>query len=316
MKNPFNLPAGTIVQGKWHKNTYRILRRLGYGANGTVFLADANGVKVALKMSSDTRIITSEVNILKSFARAQGARPLGPSLFEVDDWEYRRTMIPFYVMEYIEGITLFEFLERKGKSWLPVLILQLLKDLEAFHRAGWVFGDLKPENIIVTSPPHRIRCIDVGGATKISRAIKEYTEFFDRGYWGLGSRKADPAYDLFAVAMIIINCYYPTRFRKKDGGASQLLTAIRQQHELRNLEDVLMKAITGKYKETWEMRQDLIRFLQKRSIHNRTHSFNRYRTQKNKRQQRRKWIGNILETIFIILIITFIYFAYLWDKMM
>ena len=35
-------------------------------------------------------------------------------------------------------------------------------------------------------------------------SIKEFTEFYDRGYWGLGSRKAEPSYDLFAVAMIMI----------------------------------------------------------------------------------------------------------------
>lgn len=58
-----------------------------------------------------------------------------------------------------------------------MLISQLLSSLSAIHREGWVFGDLKPENLIVTGPPPQIRCIDVGGTTKEGRAIKEYTEF-------------------------------------------------------------------------------------------------------------------------------------------
>ena len=82
-------------------------------------------------------------------------------------------------------------------------------DLDKLHENGWVFGDLKPENLIVTGPPPKIRCIDVGGTTIQGRAIKEFTEFYDRGYWGLGSRKAEPTYDLFAVAMIMINTAYP-----------------------------------------------------------------------------------------------------------
>ena len=113
-------------------------------------------------------------------------------------------------------------MSKKGKTWLPILILQLLSDLENLHNQGWVFGDLKPDNLIISGPPVKIRCIDVGGTTMIGRAIKEYTEFFDRGYWGEGSRKAEVTYDLFAVAMIMINAYYPGRFTKQKGGIEQL----------------------------------------------------------------------------------------------
>ena len=42
------------------------------------------------------------------------------------------------------------FIQQKGKSWTTVLFLQLLNDLETLHQNGWVFGDLKPENLIVT----------------------------------------------------------------------------------------------------------------------------------------------------------------------
>ena len=122
-----------------------------------------------------------------------------------------------------------------------------LNDLDKLHENGWVFGDLKPENLIVTGPPPRIRCIDVGGTTMQGRAIKEFTEFYDRGYWGLGSRKAEPSYDLFAVAMIMINTAYPKRFKKTTGGISQLREAIRQKPELLPLEKVIVKALQGHY---------------------------------------------------------------------
>ena len=32
-------------------------------------------------------------------------------------------------------------------------VLQFLNDLDNLHENGWVFGDLKPENLIVTGPP-------------------------------------------------------------------------------------------------------------------------------------------------------------------
>lgn len=138
--------------------------------------------------------------------------------------------LSFYVMEYIEGPLLLRYVNEKGEEWTPVLISQLLSSLSAIHREGWVFGDLKPENLIVTGPPPQIRCIDVGGTTKEGRAIKEYTEFFDRGYWEFGTRKAEPSYDLFSVAMIMVNCAVKKNSRRQQGlrsSSCQSLTDIR-----------------------------------------------------------------------------------------
>ncbi len=258
MKNQYNVKPGTIIEGKWHKHRYIILKELGFGANGIVYLAQRQQEYVALKMSDNGMSITSEVNVLKSFAKVQGSA-LGPSLLDVDDWEHSKGRISFYVMEYIQGPDFMSFIEQKGPSWLPVLILQLLSDLEKLHESGWVFGDLKPENLIVTGPSPRIRCIDVGGTTIKGRAIKEYTEFFDRGYWGLGSRKAEPSYDLFAVAMIMINAVFPKRFTKTIGGIIQLRNQLKQSKVLQKFEAVIIYALEGRYHSAKEMRNDLIK---------------------------------------------------------
>lgn len=260
LKSQCKVSPGTVITGKWHSNQYTILKELGYGANGVVYLANHNNTQVALKMSENGLSITSEVNVLKSFAKVQGSA-LGPSLLDVDDWKTNRGQISFYVMEYIKGPDFLSFIEQKGKSWILVLMLQLLNDLEKLHQNGWVFGDLKPENLIVTGPPPKIRCIDVGGTTIAGRAIKEFTEFYDRGYWGLGSRVAEPSYDLFSLAMIIINTGYPKRFTKKSGGLSQLTEAIRQQPELHSLEKVMVNALKGHYTNARQMRQELLELL-------------------------------------------------------
>ncbi len=257
LKSRFRIQPGTVIEGKWHKNKYTILKELGNGANGIVYLARHQNQHVALKISENGMSITSEVNVLKSFAKVQGSA-LGPSLIDVDDWKSRQGVVSFYVMEYISGIDLLSFIEKNGKAWTIVLVIQLLNDLEQLHRGGWIFGDLKPENLIVTGPPTRIRCIDVGGTTIRGRAIKEFTEFYDRGYWGLGSRKAEPAYDLFAVGMVLINTAYPKRFHKQSGGLPQLAGAIRQKPELGNLEPILLKALQGQYASAKQMRQELL----------------------------------------------------------
>ena len=94
-------------------------------------------------------------------------------------------------MEYIQGPNLIEFISQKGTVWAEVLILQLLTNLDALHENGWIFGDLKPENLIVSQSPVRLRCIDVGGTTKKDRAVKEFTEFLieDIGRWALEKQK-------------------------------------------------------------------------------------------------------------------------------
>ncbi len=326
-KSQFKINNGTVVKGKWYNKQYTILKELGYGANGTVFLADSRIGKVALKLSNNSVSITSEVNVLKSFAKVQGYS-LGPSLIDVDDWVTNKGTISFYVMEYINGPDLLTFIQNKEGSWIDVLMIQLLKDLQVLHENNWVFGDLKPENLIITGPPTKIRCIDVGGTTIIGRAIKEFTEFFDRGYWGLGTRKAEPSYDLFAVAMIMLNIYYPKRFNKTEGGIKQLQTMIRQKKGLLRYEGILVKALTGKYQSAKEMRLDLLKLT---SGVNLTRKNGSARAQGNNSRQvkgqnppssntrstiiKKKKKAGWIESLLIIILISICYILYIYGQL-
>nr|WP_154649465.1 protein kinase family protein [Calidifontibacillus oryziterrae] len=325
------LSPGTVINGKWHHNSYRVVKPLGYGATGIVYLAEGNQDLVAIKISNDSLAITSEVNVLRHFSKVQGR--LGPSLLDVDDWirpNFAKAM-PFYVMEYLKGIDFLTFIEKNGNEWLSVLILQLLADLERLHKHGWIFGDLKPDNLLVVGPPQRVRWLDVGGTTMNGRSIKEFTEFYDRGYWGLGSRKAEPAYDLFAVAMIMLNTQFPNRFSKKTtvgNNLPQLVTAIEAKPALRKYEKVMIRAIQGKYQTATEMRYELlhianrkndIRQDQTRQTIKSSNSFRKATTSKrktnNKNQRERKFKG-VLETIVIAFLLFIAYFLYIASQML
>lgn len=319
LKSRCKVSPGTVIEGKWHRNQYVIIKELGFGANGIVYLARNRNKHVALKMSDNGMTITSEVNVLKSFAKVQGST-LGPSLLDVDDWVNKNGRISFYIMEYIEGPDLLAYIRQKGDAWTNVLILQLLSDLEKLHENGWVFGDLKPENLIVTGPPAKVRCIDVGGTTIQGRAIKEFTEFFDRGYWGLGSRKADPGYDLFAVAMIIINIAYQNRFTKTTGGLEQLKKMIRQKPELIKNEQVLINALRGVNSSAKEMRRDLMASIGNSQQQPSTNSNRSSRTQRvnvrrgqNPKQKKK---GGILETTTIVGTIILLYTIYIFQQLL
>ncbi|WP_191559232.1 protein kinase domain-containing protein [Metabacillus idriensis] len=263
------LAPGTIITGKWHHQHYRILKPLGQGATGIVYLAEGKIGLTALKVSENSMSITSEVNVLKHFSKVQGitskvqGTSLGPALIDVDDWinPISGTQVPFYVMEYVKGKQYLDFIEANGEEWIGVLTIQLLSNLQELHQAGWVFGDLKPENLIVSDRPVQLRFIDVGGTTLNGRSIKEFTDFFDRGYWGLGTRKAEPSYDLFAAAMIVLNSVYPKRFKKNENGAQQLIEVLQSNPYLHKHSSVLKNAIMGKYKYASEMKRDFLQSL-------------------------------------------------------
>lgn len=341
-KPVYNVTPGTTIEGKWHHKKYSIIKSLGYGATGSVYLAEGNGGLVAVKISDDSMAITSEVNVLRHFSKVQGC--LGPSLLDVDDWVrpgYGKAL-PFYVMEYLNGTDFLSYIKKNGDEWLCVLVLQLLSDLGRLHQAGWVFGDLKPDNLLVVGPPPRVRWLDVGGTTIQGRSIKEFTEFYDRGYWGLGSRKAEPSYDLFAVAMIMINTAYPNRFSKKGEVGnyfSQLVKAIQSMPTLRRYEQVLIKALQGRFRSAQEMRYELLQVLSSSSRSNEKKPFVSphernvqakqappkqsnltskppSKTTKNKRKlqrkaRRRNKFRGVLETIIIAIFLIVAYFLYI-----
>src|SRR5699024_1992552 len=282
MKNLMSKKLDVVVQpgveitGKWHNRTWRIKQKLGSGAIGSVYLCVANGKQAALKISEKNTSMTMEVNVLKSFAKVQGAR-LGPYLMDVDDWEAPNGMVyAFYVMEYLRGESIRSFIKKRGDVWLGVFMLQLLDDLEQLHQNGWVFGDLKTDNLLVVHSPIRIRWVDVGGTTQIGRSIKEYTEFFDRGYWEMGSRRAEPGYDLFAFVMVCLDIAYPKRFAKGTRPQLTLEQKINHARILQRYRKPLKKAIRGDYLSSAEMKRDIIQILDHLRPNNRRNVRQRY----------------------------------------
>jgi serine/threonine protein kinase, bacterial len=315
------LPSGSTIIGKWHKNPYKIIKPLGKGANGVVYLAESSKGFVAVKLSDNNTAITSEVNVLKRFSKVQGVA-LGPCLLDVDDWfdPSTKKLFSFYVMEYIKGEDFLSFIQKRGKEWIIILILQLLSDLEKLHQEGWVFGDLKPENLLVVGPAPKIRMLDVGGTTLQGRAIKEFTEFYDRGYWGMGSRKAEPSYDLFAVAMIMINACYPKRFEKKGNGREQLMKMISEEETLRKYRTVLMRAIDGKYPYATEMRKELMAVVTEQysrtKVKKRSNLNKKGQSLKQSRYKKRTKSAGMIETLLIAVFLLFAYILYLYGQLL
>ncbi|WP_226991748.1 serine/threonine protein kinase [Paenibacillus sabinae] len=236
--NPPRSP-GDVIVGKWRGNRYVVERLLGQGANGTVYLVSREGrrEKYALKIGYDALDLQSEINVLTSLQscrarqdwRDRKASPLASYFLESDD--AAEGGFPFYVMRYVQGMPLHYFLSRKGSSWLGLIGLKLLERLRGLHECGFIFGDLKPENIVV-SEYGEAELIDFGGAGPIGRSVKQFTEWHDRGFWNAGSRIGDEGYDLFAFAVLCLRLLDETGMKQ----------AVRQLPQTRSAEDLVKLA--------------------------------------------------------------------------
>ncbi|MFD2611531.1 protein kinase domain-containing protein [Paenibacillus gansuensis] len=207
----FRFSPNEIITGKWNGAKYRIHRLLGKGANGQVYLVYQGSRPFAMKFGFHAVDLQSEVNVLKAMSRGKPAKE--HYLTDIDDYETPSGNVPFYVMKYIEGYSLNEFIHRKQMQWLPVIGYQLLCRLCELHQAGWTFGDLKAQNVMVT-PYGQVNLVDFGGSVQQGKSVRQFTEVYDRGYWGAGERSADEAYDLFSFAVLCLQAEDPALLKE------------------------------------------------------------------------------------------------------
>ena len=208
------LPSGTRIAGKWNKRVYVVERLLGEGANGRVYLVRSGRTYAAMKTAFDPLDLQAEINALKALESADG---IDPYLLDADDGQAEGSSFSFYVMKYIHGVPLADFLASRGSDWFGIVARGLLERLCDLHRKGYIFGDLKPDNMLVTGYG-RVELVDFGGVTRKGKAVRQFTEVWDRGFWKAGSRRADEGYDLFAFALVCIQAADPLKELGQPGG--------------------------------------------------------------------------------------------------
>ena len=148
--------------------SYQVLKQLGTGAMGEVYLAEHRHLKRKAAVKLLAPELVGRPDLLERFfleARATSAIA-HPGIVQVFDCEVDATGRPYIVMEFLDGETLAAVLARRGA--LPGLMAARLargmaEALEAAHAKGIVHRDLKPENIFVQSqPPDSVKLVDFG----------------------------------------------------------------------------------------------------------------------------------------------------------
>jgi uncharacterized protein (TIGR02145 family) len=157
---------------------YEIKRVLGEGGMAVVYLANniKFGTNVALKLLKKEFIHNSNIRA-RFIAEARNMfRMSHPQIIKVTDLIDDGDTVAF-VMEYIEGETLKDYLERKGKlneEEIDGLLEQMLSALEYAHEQGLVHRDIKPSNFMV-SPQGKLKLLDFGIAKQTNPGSPEYT---------------------------------------------------------------------------------------------------------------------------------------------
>ncbi len=142
--------VGDVVEGR-----YRIIKTLGEGGMGTVFLAEHTLIKrrVAIKVLHPE--LATDADVIERFMNeARAAGTLGhPNIVESTDMGFSGSHVPYIVFEYLEGTLLTDEIYRVGG--LPVrravrIAQQIASALHAAHNAGIVHRDLKSDNVFLT----------------------------------------------------------------------------------------------------------------------------------------------------------------------
>ena len=139
--------------GRLLDNRYEILEAIGAGGMAVVYKALDHRLNrlVAVKILKDDFSRNQEFR-RRFHAESQAVAMLShPNIVSVYDVS-RTGDIDYIVMELIEGITLKQYLERKGSlNWRETLhfSMQIAKALEHAHSGGIVHRDIKPHNIMI-----------------------------------------------------------------------------------------------------------------------------------------------------------------------
>jgi tetratricopeptide (TPR) repeat protein len=155
-------------------NRYRVLRKLGAGAMGSVYLCEdsvENNVKVALKVLVSENLDDQDVWAKGEYEALTRLRH--PNLARVYNFgRIEATSEYFIVSEFIKGVDLFSATEYLNYEELADILVQICRALEYIHSQGYVHFDIKPDNILVT----RHKTVGIKDGSKVMYEARHVSE--------------------------------------------------------------------------------------------------------------------------------------------
>lgn len=205
-----------LIAGK-----YKLEKRLLEGGFGSIYLAhharlgpqSKRVVKVVLEKWLDSQEVLArfqrEVRVTSVLSEQND------HIVRIyDDFGEEPGLGYYYVMEYLQGITLRDYLVQNGAlqpKEMLALVQQICSGMQAAHNAGIIHRDLKPENLFLLSRQrnqHFVKIIDFG----IAKHLKSNTGAITQGVMGTPaymapeqclSQSIDARTDVYALGIIV-----------------------------------------------------------------------------------------------------------------
>ncbi len=279
--------------GRIIADRYRIKSLVAVGGQGRIYKAEqpALGRTVAIKvLSIDPARPSHDPQFRERFVleAAAASRLTCPNTITVFDYGRTDDDIYYVVTEYVEGVTLADYLKREGRVSIPraVTILgQVCVSLREAHARRVVHRDIKPSNImLVNGHWDQIKVLDFGIVKQIARDTEDMDRerTSSRGYLGTPEYmapesldgRADHRSDIYSLGVVLYRAL-TGRLPFKGNTASQTLLmatrdpvpAIDPQLGLpRALEDILMACLQKDPGRRPASIDEVVRGLQTRAV--------------------------------------------------
>ncbi len=207
-------PGASSLQ---HVGPYKLLREIGRGGMGTVYLAERAGDseqrRVALKLiraQAYRTIISSRLDREAQILSAVDH----PNIVRLIEAGASGDGLVYLVMEYVEGTRIDEYCDslRLSVRERMALFLQLCSAVDYLHRQGIVHRDLKPGNILVEQSGN-VKLLDFGIARMLRPTVEETLTLTQAGLMMMTPTYASPeqirsepvsaATDIYSLGLIL-----------------------------------------------------------------------------------------------------------------
>ncbi|HWS28268.1 MAG TPA: serine/threonine-protein kinase, partial [Xanthomonadales bacterium] len=179
---------------------FRILRLLGEGGMGAVYLAEQDEPvkrQVALKLVHAS--LRSPMALARFTAERQAmARLSHANVAQLYEAGTTRDGFPYFAMEFLPGDTLVQYcnLKRLDIRQRVALFVQVCHGVQHAHQKGLIHRDLKPSNLLVAEAGGQIvpKVIDFGIAKAVDQPLTDSAELTGAGAIGTPSYMSPEAF--------------------------------------------------------------------------------------------------------------------------